>query len=105
MAKQKDTRPVQEVELGEKVNQVVEEKKEVNQAVELVDQVVEKPVEVQEVSTLPEKSNQEEENNSQVRVVRVIQKTPSAYRLLVETGEIVKISKKDYKKGQEFVSL
>ena len=105
MAKQKDTRPVQEVELDEKVNQVVEEKKEVNQAVELVDQVVEKPVEVQEVSTLPEKSNQEEENNSQVRVVRVIQKTPSAYRLLVETGEIVKISKKDYKKGQEFVSL
>ena len=105
MAKQKDTQPVQEVELGEKVNQVVEEKKEVNQAVELVDQVVEKPVEVQEVSTLPEKSKQEEENNSQVRVVRVIQKTPSAYRLLVETGEIVKVSKKDYKKGQEFVTL
>ena len=105
MAKQKATQTGQEEELVEKVNQATEKVKEVDQIEERVVQVEEKPVEVQETDTLPEKNEKKESNNSQVRVIKVIQKTPSAYRLLLETGEIVRVSKKDYKKGQEFISL
>lgn len=42
---------------------------------------------------------------NEVAVVRIVQKTPSGFRLLLETGEIVKVSKAQYIKGQPTIIL
>lgn len=42
---------------------------------------------------------------NEVGVVRIVQKTPSGFRVLLETGEIVKVSKAQYTKGQSTIIL
>lgn len=105
MAKQKNTQPVQEEKVEEKEIQIIEEAVEPISDKEETIQLEESPVEDQNSDKNPQEEGKKVGDTSQVRVIKIIQKTPSAYRLLLETGEIVRVSKKDYKKGQEFISL
>lgn len=105
MAKQKNIQPVQEEKVEEKEVQIIEEVVEPTSVEEETVQPKESPVEVQNSDKNTQEEGGEVVNTSQVRVIKIVQKTPSGYRLLIETGEIVKVSKKDYRKGQEFISL
>ena len=99
MAKKNTTTPVETLEV---------EKQEVTITVEeAVIPEVEKVEEVVEVKPVREEKKKEEvkEASTKVAVVKIVQKTPSGYRLLLETGEIVRVSKKEYTKGQEFIEL
>jgi hypothetical protein len=42
---------------------------------------------------------------NEVGVVRIVQKTPSGFKLLLETGEIVRVKKAQYKKGDKTIIL
>lgn len=55
------------------------------------------PVEVKKVKEV-KKSNE-------AKVVRIVQHLPSGYRLLLEGGEIVKVTKAQFKQGQKTVKL
>ena len=105
MAKQKNIQPVQEEKVEEKEVQIIEEVVEPASVEEETVQPKESPVEVQNSDKNTQEEGGEVVDTSQVRVIKIVQKTPSGYRLLLETGEIVKVSKKDYRKGQEFISL
>ena len=74
------------------VEEVVEEVEEVLQ------EVVEQVVEAKPAPAVAKAANE-------VGVVRIVQKTPSGFRLLLETGEIIKVSKAQYVKGQSTVIL
>lgn len=102
-----ETTPVVEteeaIEVGEaiveelpapQVEEVVEE--EIQEIVEQAAPIVVEPVKQQVVA--PRAGNE-------VGVVNIVQKTPSGFRLLLETGEIVKVSKAQYTKGQSTVIL
>ena len=39
------------------------------------------------------------------KVVKIVQRTPSGFRLLLENGEIRRVHKSAYKPGQEFIDL
>ena len=90
----------------EQVTKTVAETVEVKQEDVVVDVAVEVPVAEEVVETVkPAEEKKAKKDSSEVKVVKIVQKTPSGYRLLLETGEIVRVTKKDYTKGQEFISL
>ena len=101
MAKKADTKAIvkeepilEEVKVETPV--ITEEVKEEVKVEEVVEEVKEeKPAPVEK----------KKDNSSEVKVIKIVQKTPSGYRLLLETGEIVRVSKKDYTKGQEFITI
>lgn len=105
MAKQKNIQPVQEEKVEEKEVQIIEEVVKPASVEEETVQPKESPVEVQNSDKNSQEEDKKVKGTSQVKVTKIVQKTPSGYRLLLETGEIVKVSKKDYRKGQEFISL
>lgn len=105
MAKQKNIQPVQEEKVEEKEVQIIEEVVKPTSVEEETVQPKESPVEVQNSDKNSQEEDKKVKDTSQVKVTKIVQKTPSGYRLLLETGEIVKVSKKDYRKGQEFISL
>jgi hypothetical protein len=85
-----DVAIVEEVfEITPEAEQVVEEQ---------VEEVIQQVVETKPAPAAPKASNE-------VGVVRILQKTPSGFRLLLETGEIVKVSKAQYTKGQSTIIL
>ena len=45
------------------------------------------------------------EVSNEVKVVRIVQRIPSGFRLLLENGKIVKVTKAQYKVGQSTVKL
>lgn len=69
--------------------------KYVEKAAEKVEKVVEKKAEpvVEVVGPEP------------VRVLEILQRRPSTYKLLLETGEIVVVPKSTYRKGQDTVVI
>ncbi len=81
-------------EAEEAFAQAVEE--EIQEIVEEVAPIVVEPVKEQVVA--PRAGNE-------VGVRNIVQKTPSGFRLLLETGEIVKVSKAQYTKGQKTIIL
>ena len=81
-------------EAEEAFAEAVEE--EIQEIVEQAAPIVVEPVKQQVVA--PRAGNE-------VGVVNIVQKTPSGFRLLLETGEIVKVSKAQYTKGQSTVIL
>ena len=101
MAKKADTKAIvkeepilEEVKVETPV--ITEEVKEEVKVEEVVEEVKEeKPAPVEK----------KKDNSSEVKVIKIVQKTPSGYRLLLETGETVRVSKKDYTKGQEFITI
>lgn len=93
--------PVVETEEAVEVGETIVEELPASEVEEVVEEVVEQVVEVVEAKpapTVPKAANE-------VGVVRIVQKTPSGFRLLLETGEIVKVSKAQYTKGQSTVIL
>lgn len=98
--------PAPEVE--EVVEEVFEITPEAEQAfAEAVEEVLEEIVEevaptvvepVKEQVVAPRAGNE-------VGVKNIVQKTPSGFRLLLETGEIVKVPKDKYTKGQKTIIL
>lgn len=42
---------------------------------------------------------------NEVGVRNIVQKTPSGFKLLLETGEIIRVSKSQYKKGDKTIIL
>jgi D-ribose pyranose/furanose isomerase RbsD len=88
-----------EVEDAAIVEEVFETTPEAEQVVEeQVEEVIQQVVETKPAPAAPKASNE-------VGVVRILQKTPSGFRLLLETGEIVKVSKAQYTKGQSTIIL
>lgn len=81
-------------EAEEAFAQAVEE--EIQEIVEEVAPIAVEPVKEQVVA--PRAGNE-------VGVRNIVQKTPSGFRLLLETGEIVKVSKAQYTKGQKTIIL
>lgn len=67
------------------------------ESLQIEQQIVEKK-EIQEIKV-------EQVKTGEIKVLRILQRLPSGYRLLLETGEIVKISKDRYTKGQPTVIL
>ena len=104
MAKKADTKAIVKEEpiLQEVKVETPITKEEVKEEVK-IEEVVEKAKEVKEEKPAPVEKKQD--ISSQVKVIKIVQKTPSGYRLLLETGEIVRVSKKDYTKGQEFITI
>lgn len=104
MAKKADTKAIVKEEpiLQEVKVETPITKEEVKEEVK-IEEVVEKAKEVKEEKPAPVEKKRD--NSSQVKVIKIVQKTPSGYRLLLETGEIVRVSKKDYIKGQEFITI
>ena len=104
MAKKADTKAIVKEEpiLQEVKVETPITKEEVKEEVK-IEEVVEKAKEVKEEKPAPVEKKRD--NSSQVKVIKIVQKTPSGYRLLLETGEIVRVSKKDYTKGQEFITI
>jgi len=106
MAKQKaiveEKLPVEQVEVKQAPVVETEEAIEVGETIveELpapeVEEVVEEVVE-EEVVT-PRAGNE-------VGVVRIVQKTPSGFKLLLETGELIRVKKAQYKKGDKTIIL
>lgn len=45
------------------------------------------------------------ETTNEVKVVRIVQRIPSGFRLLLETGKIVKVTKAQFKLGQKTIKL
>lgn len=97
--------PVVETEEAIEVGEVITEELPAPQVEEVIEEVVEEVVEqvVEVVEAKPAPAVAKAAN--EVGVVRIVQKTPSGFRLLLETGEIVKVSKAQYAKGQSTVIL
>jgi D-ribose pyranose/furanose isomerase RbsD len=88
-----------EVEDAAIVEEVFETTPEAEQVVEeQVEEVIQQVVETNPAPVAPKAANE-------VGVVRIVQKTPSGFRLLLETGETVRVSKAQYTKGQSTVIL
>ena len=85
-----ETLPVVETEEAVEVGETIVEELPAPQVEEVVE-------EVEEVIT-PRAGNE-------VGVVRIVQKTPSGFKLLLETGEIVRVKKAQYKKGDKTIIL
>lgn len=105
-----ETAPVVKTEEAIEVGETIVEELPAPQVEEVtVEEVVEPVAEVQEVVEqltpvqVPETVTPKAAN--EVGVVRVLQKTPSGFRVLLETGEIVKVSKAQYTKGQSTIIL
>lgn len=93
-----ETAPVVETEEAVEVGETIVEElpaPEVEEVIEVVEEVVEV---VKDKPLTPKAGNE-------VGVVRVVQRTPSGFRLLLETGEIVKVTKKQFTKGQTTIIL
>lgn len=89
-----ETTPVVETEEAVEVGETIVEELPVPE----VEEVVEEVVETKPAPAAPRAGNE-------VGVVRIVQKTPSGYRLLLETGEVVKVPKTQYTKGQTTIIL
>jgi D-ribose pyranose/furanose isomerase RbsD len=88
-----------EVEDAAIVEEVFETTPEAEQVVEeQVEEVIQQVVETKPAPVAPKAANE-------VGVVRIVQKTPSGFRLLLETGETVRVSKAQYTKGQSTIIL
>lgn len=95
-----ESTPVVETEEAVEVGEAIVEElpaPEVEEVVEEVTIVEEEVEEVEEVTT-PRAGNE-------VGVVRIVQKTPSGFKLLLETGEFVRVKKAQYKKGDKTIIL
>jgi len=75
----------------------------VKKEVEAVQVGIETPVEKVQVEV--KKEIPVEVKQKEIKVVNIIQKLPSGYRLLLETGEVVKVTKAQYTKGQTTIIL
>jgi hypothetical protein len=62
-------------------------------------------VEAEEVIEVVEDKPATPRAGNEVGVVRIVQKTPSGFKLLLETGEIVRVKKAQYKKGDKTIIL
>lgn len=96
-----ESTPVVETEEAVEVGEAIVEELPAPEVEEVVEEVtiVEEEVEeeVEEVAT-PRAGNE-------VGVVRIVQKTPSGFKLLLETGEFVRVKKAQYKKGDKTIIL
>lgn len=106
-----ETTPVVETEEAIEVGEAIVEELPVDEQplIEVVEEIVEQVAEIQEVVEQPAPVQAPKpvapKAANEVGVVRILQKTPSGYRLLLETGAIVKVSKAQYTKGQSTVIL
>lgn len=91
--------PVVETEEAVEVGETIVEELPAPEVEEIVEEVapVEEEVVEEEVVT-PRAGNE-------VGVVRIVQKTPSGFKLLLETGELIKVKKAQYKKGDKTIIL
>ena len=62
-------------------------------------------VEVKPKATKKKTSKKVVETTNELKVVRIVQRVPSGFRLLLENGQIVKVTKKQFKLGQKTVVL
>jgi hypothetical protein len=70
------------------------------EAVEEAPQVQEKPK-----ATKKKEAKKVVETTNELKVVRIVQRVPSGFRLLLENGQIVKVTKNQFKLGQKTVVL
>jgi hypothetical protein len=112
MAKQKaiveEKLPVEQIPVVEVQETIVEELPVQELELEDVKIAEEAPAEVEEqlapvVENTPAPVTPKASN--EVGVVRIVQKTPSGFKLLLETGEIVRVKKSQYTKGQSTIVL
>ena len=93
--------PVVETEEAVEVGETIVEElpaPEVEKVVEeVVEEIVEEVVEKEQV-VAPRVGNE-------IGVVNIVQKTPSGFKLLLETGEIVRVTKSQYTKGDKTIIL
>lgn len=88
--------PVVDTEEAVEVGEAIIEELDLEDVV-IVEEVVEvQPTPVVEAKPTPVVAKL----SNEVAVVSIVQKTPSGFRVLLETGEIVKVSKAQYTKGQ-----
>jgi hypothetical protein len=87
---------LEDVAIVEEVFEITPEAEQ--QFKEQVEEVIQQVVEAKPVPAAPRATNE-------VGVVRVLQRTPSGFRLLLETGEIVRVKKSQYIKGQSTIIL
>lgn len=95
--------PVVETEEAVEKGETIVEELPAPEVEEVVEEIVEEvaPVEeevVEEEVVTPRVGNE-------VGVVRIVQKTPSGFKLLLETGELIKVKKAQYKKGDKTIIL
>lgn len=98
-----ETTPVVETEEAVEVGETIVEELPAPQVEEVVEEIVE------EVAPIEEEVVEEEvvtpRAGNEVGVVRIVQKTPSGFKLLLETGEFVRVKKAQYKKGDKTIIL
>lgn len=87
---------VEDVAIVEEVFEITPEAEQ--EFKEQVEEVIEQVVEAQPAPVAPKATNE-------VGVAKILQKTPSGFRLLLETGEIVRVKKSQYTKGQSTIIL
>lgn len=92
-----ESTPVVETEEAVEVGEAIVEELPAPEVEEVVEEVTIVEEEVEEVTT-PRAGNE-------VGVVRIVQKTPSGFKLLLETGEFVRVKKAQYKKGDKTIIL
>jgi len=88
---------VEAVEVGETIVEEV-----LIEAPDLEDVVI---VEAEEVIEVVDDEPATPRAGNEVGVVRIVQKTPSGFKLLLETGEIVRVKKSQYTKGDKTIIL
>ena len=87
---------VEDVAIVEEVLEITPEAEQ--EFKEQVEEVIQQVVEAQPAPVAPKATNE-------VGVAKILQKTPSGFRLLLETGEIVRVKKSQYIKGQSTICL
>lgn len=86
--------------IGKKEVETIQKAKEVTK--EITQSAKVEIVDVEKV-TIPQTSVKPKQ--LEVQVTRILQKLPSGYKLLLETGEIVRVNKAQYSKGQPSIIL
>ena len=68
--------------------------------------VVEAPIVEEKPKAAKKKTSKKVvETTNELKVVRIVQRVPSGFRLLLENGQIVKVTKKQFKLGQKTIVL
>ena len=96
-----ETIPVVETEEAVEVGETIVEEV-LTETPDLEDVVI---VEAEEVIEVVEDKPATPRAGNEVGVVRIVQKTPSGFKLLLETGELVRVKKAQYKKGDKTIIL
>jgi len=103
--------PVVETEEAVEVGETIVEELPAPEVEEVVEEEVEEVVEevtsieVEEVVEIVKEQVVTPRAGNEVGVVRIVQKTPSGFKLLLETGELIKVKKAQYKKGDKTIIL